>query len=338
MTNIEPILQSWKKNELTPKERVKLLRLLEEEEGQQQFQQFWEGNWQDTEAESLPETEVDERLKAIRYDIKARIQEDKRSRWVRRYRGIGALAAGIAMLWVGGWLFFQSQQTDADRGAQLAIHQLIEVKVERGGRIQRVALPDGSKVWLNVDSKLQYPASFSDSLRKVWVEGEAYFEVTEDRERPFVVAVNKLETRVLGTTFYITSYEGAPTRVTLTSGKVQVQNDKGQHAILSPNYQLISDQSEGLWDTSHIDPAEMGHWREGLLAYDAIPLGELAPMLERWYGVEIRFETARSKKCRIYGSPTNESIVDLLESFREIGRITYKIDEAGVIHISGGNC
>lgn len=337
MTNFESILLNWKKNTLSPSEKVKLLDLLDQQEGEAQFHQFWEKNWGDEVPPQATQPEIDQRLEAIRLAIKSQIHQDKQASKIRRSRLILSMAAGIAALVVGGWLLWSVSTSQQEEGTTTMASDIIETQVGKGRRLKRVALADGTLVWLNVASKLRYPTSFSDTLRKVWVEGEAYFKVAEEKDRPFVVSVQDLETEVLGTTFYVSAYPGASTRITLASGSVRISNLQDT-VILAPQDQLVAEDGNTPWRITQVDLEAMGQWRDGLLAFSEIPLGTLAPTLERWYGYPIMFESTQAQDCKIIGKPTNKSIWDLLESYRLIRNITYEIDEEGVIHIGGGDC
>lgn len=338
MTNIESLLDSWKKKNLTPGEKIKFLELLEKKEGEAQFRKLWEEKWEDDPKEVNAQSDIEKRLEEIRSEIKGQIRLEKHLTRSRRLRIIASVAAGIAAIAIGSWLFLRADQEVHESDELFAESKIIEAGVEKGGRPQRFTLPDSSVVWLNVDTKLRYPNAFSDSLRQVQVEGEAYFEVMEDKGRPFVVSFGNLETRVLGTTFYISSYPGTPASVILASGSIQVSEEGGQQVILEPDQKLVAVSSQKSWQVSEVSAAEMGKWKEGLLDYAQIPLGTLAPRLERWYNKPIIFDSPDTKGCWIQGKPTNKSIWDLLESFRAIHGISYGVDKEGRIHLNGGNC
>lgn len=337
MTHIDLLLENWKKNRLTPQERLQLFQLLDQQEGQAHFDQLWQKNWQRS-GEEVPRADsVTERLQEIQAEIRGQIRGDRRKLRASRFRWVAALAAGVAVLLLTVWWMFQQRERAAGWESGYAEARILEARVDRGGRVQKIFLADGSLVWLNVDSRLEYPATFSDTLRQVWITGEAYFEVEEDSTRPFVVSLGELQTRVLGTTFYVSAYPDAPAAVTLESGKVRVFGSLGQQVLLQPRDQLRVEGPDQ-WLVRPLDLSQLGTWREGKLAFEGVPLAELEPRLERWYRVQIDIESDRARDCWIYGKPTDQSIWDLLESFRTIRGITYEVDEAGVIRIGGGDC
>src|SRR5690606_36229691 len=107
----------------------------------------------------------------------------------------------------------------------------------RGGQYQ-VSLPDGTKVWLNADSKLYYPRAFSGNTRTVQMEGEAYFEVAKDEQKPFIVQTNRQKVEVLGTHFNVNAYSEEPiSAVSLLEGKVKVSLANQAERTLLPGQQ-----------------------------------------------------------------------------------------------------
>src|SRR5690606_31670859 len=113
----------------------------------------------------------------------------------------------------------------------------IEIVAERGVRKQLV-LPDGTKVWLNADSRLVYDGLLEGDTREVRLEGEAYFDVTRNVNRPFIITTDKISIRVLGTTFNVKAYpDDARTEATLISGEIELSvNDRPREKILmQPN-------------------------------------------------------------------------------------------------------
>ncbi|MEM7659111.1 MAG: FecR domain-containing protein [Bacteroidota bacterium] len=207
------------------------------------------------------------------------------------------------------------------------------------GETKSITLPDQSVVTLNTNSSIRTAEVWkNDRPREIWLTGEAYFEVQQNPNLPFIVSVADLETRVLGTSFYISGYPSTPISITLESGTIQVSNPHGDLSILQPREQLLADSDLQLWKVEKVDLDQMGVWKEGMFAFNRITLKELIPSLERWYGVQIQLESGEAGNCWIHGPPTNKSIWDLLESFEIIRDVTYTVDSTGIIHIQGGNC
>ena len=116
---------------------------------------------------------------------------------------------------------------------ELEFNQLIIPK----GTFYHLVLSDGTKVWLNADSKIKYPVSFGQDKREVSLRGEGYFEVAKDSTRPFIVSTDKMDVRVLGTTFDVNTYEDeGKSFVVLVEGLVEVSAGKGESRIITPGY------------------------------------------------------------------------------------------------------
>ncbi|MDX1905997.1 MAG: FecR domain-containing protein [Bacteroidia bacterium] len=331
-------MDKWSQNDLTTEEKLQLLQALDESAGEASFAQIWDEYW---EADQQVSAQVlDSRLEAVRQHIKALIKAETAPARVRRLRpvyGIWAAAVAACLVMAGVWLWqYPSPSVSPLAAAEQPVYQT--VSVGRGERVRRVSLPDGTVVWLNVDSRLSFPVTFGPDERPVTLEGEAYFEVVRDTARPFSVMAQGIRTEVLGTAFYVSAYAESSVAVALVSGKVAVSDQKGRHITLMPQQQVLADTNVRVWQATGFRPGINDGWREGLLTYADIPLGVLAPTLERWYNINIQFGDEASRRCAISGNPTHKSIWDLLASFQFIHGITYETDTSGTIIIRGGSC
>ena len=162
------------------------------------------------------------------------------------------------------------------------------IKVPYGGEYQ-VVLSDGSKVWLNAGSELNYPVNFVDANRSVSLKGEAYFEVSPDKERPFIVNTEHSKIKVFGTAFNVMSYEeDKEQQVTLIEGSVGV-DVKGHETLLKPGQQARVDKHGAQIEVSEVDVALYTSWTGGVLKFKNMPLRHLAARLSRWYNVDFYF-------------------------------------------------
>ena len=158
------------------------------------------------------------------------------------------------------------------------------------GKVAKIVLPDGSRVWLNARSSLIYPNKFlAGQPRRVKLNGEAYFEVVHDKAHPFIVETAKMQTRVLGTSFNVRSYNNENPIVTLVSGSVQVSVSKGigrkSSTILKPGQQWLL--SEGKWTTMDVDTNVFTCWRDELFYFDGQTLREIMVEIGRWYNMTV---------------------------------------------------
>lgn len=164
------------------------------------------------------------------------------------------------------------------------------ISTPEGGEYMLI-LSEGTRVWLNAASSLMFPTNFNSDERNVQLSGEAYFEVSKDKRKPFIVSTGKTKVTVLGTHFNINSYSDEPTvKTTLLEGSVSV-SQSNQAVVLKPGQQSQS-PSTGDSDItllSSINTEAVMSWRSGLFQFENTPLQEVMRQLSRWYGVEIDY-------------------------------------------------
>jgi ferric-dicitrate binding protein FerR (iron transport regulator) len=177
------------------------------------------------------------------------------------------------------------------------------------GRQFRVVLPDGTRAWLNAASSIRYPTVFAGKERKIYVTGEAYFEVAKNTKLPFKVNINgRAEIEVLGTHFNVNAYENeASINTTLLEGRIRVragQSDlqktqPGMEAVLKPGQQAqimnvpvgrkIQPGSGGIEVIDDADPENVVSWKNGLFDFEGLHLAEVMRQLERWYDIKVQY-------------------------------------------------
>ena len=164
------------------------------------------------------------------------------------------------------------------------------IKVPAGQRAN-LTLPDGTNVWLNARSEMRYPAVFKGNKREITLDGEAYFEVTHNEDKPFVVQTNKCNVEVLGTKFNVEAYSDSEDFCTsLMEGSVRV-SDKGnpsETVLLSPNHMVSLEN--GQLSTSPILDFDVFRWKEGLICFRNMNFEQLMLRFEKCYGVRIVVE------------------------------------------------
>ena len=164
------------------------------------------------------------------------------------------------------------------------------IKVPAGQRAN-LTLPDGTNVWLNARSEMRYPAVFTGNKREITLDGEAYFEVTHNEDKPFVVQTNKCNVEVLGTKFNVEAYSDSEDFCTsLMEGSVRV-SDKGnpsETVLLSPNHMVSLEN--GQLSPSPILDFDVFRWKEGLICFRNMNFEQLMLRFEKCYGVRIVVE------------------------------------------------
>ncbi|MEP6949433.1 MAG: FecR family protein, partial [Ginsengibacter sp.] len=171
----------------------------------------------------------------------------------------------------------------ADQGLPILYNTL---STPRGGQYQ-VVLPDGSKVWLNSASSLHFPTAFEGNLRIVELTGEAYFEVTKNKERPFLVKVGDMEVKVLGTHFNINAYPDENIiKTSLLEGRVKITKGKAT-GLLQPGKQALLSNGESKMKIIDANMDEVVAWKNGLFQFDGADITTIMQEIGRWYNVEI---------------------------------------------------
>lgn len=162
------------------------------------------------------------------------------------------------------------------------------LETPKGGEYSLV-MADGSKVWMNAASKLRYPVQFGDSIRDVYLEGEAYFEVAENKLKPFIVQSNGMKIEVLGTSFSVSAYiDEASIKTTLVEGIVKI-NSKVAETFLKPGYQAILERETENIKVKEVDVNVYTSWKEGKFMFEKETLTSIMRKLERWYNIETEY-------------------------------------------------
>lgn len=187
------------------------------------------------------------------------------------------------------------------------------IRTPKGGQFQ-VILPDGSKVWLNAASSLKYPEVFHGDERKVELYGEGYFEVANDKDRPFKVVSKGQVVKVLGTHFNINCYNDEPlVKTTLIEGLVQITENISQSSILLKPNEQASLGSSHKFKISKNNVENVVAWKNGFFRFQGAKIDQVMRELSRWYNVEIEVED-KSKELEFWGEIyRNASITDALE-------------------------
>lgn len=199
-----------------------------------------------------------------------------------------------------------------------------EIYVPKGER-STVVLPDGSTVQLNSDSHLKFKSSFSAKKRDVTLEGEGFFKVVHDENRPFVVETPAMQVQVLGTEFNVCSYPtDSIATAFLQTGKVKISSNKSDEVFLTPNevftYNKITHESA----KAKIQDQRFVDWTKGILTIKEETIGELSKKLERRFNIQIRFGDNEVKEHMYTGSIKDEDLNTLLEALTFASSIHYE--------------
>ena len=195
-----------------------------------------------------------------------------------------------------------------------------ELIIPKGGEYQ-VVLADGTKVWLNSASRLIYPQSFMGKERRVVLSGEAFFDVTHDAERPFIVETSRMNVKVLGTRFNVNDYDdNEEVSTTLVNGSVEIISGDQQAFRLVPGEQAYGKENE--LEKREVNVRLYTSWIDGKFLFNNTELEEIAKQISRWYDVEIFFSSESVKKVRFTGAIVKfkplEDLVRMIESTSQV--------------------
>jgi len=202
-------------------------------------------------------------------------------------------------------------QKDRIRYADATVMDWHSLRIPRRGEYQLV-LPDGTMVWINSGSQLDYPTKFDYNIREVTLEGEAFFNVATETERPFVVNTPGMQITATGTEFNIYSYPGDVAETTLVSGILSVDAGNDFFVELAPGEQA---RFQPGMDSIHVHKVNTNlytSWVQGVFSFRDILLEDLAIRMERWYDVNIVFEDPDIKEIRLTGAMEKEKPVEYL--------------------------
>ncbi|WP_313188663.1 FecR family protein [Sphingobacterium siyangense] len=196
------------------------------------------------------------------------------------------------------------------------------LNVPKGGQFQ-ITLSDGTKVWLNSNSSLKYPSAFSASERRVELKGEAYFEVSKNKQKPFIVETSLQKVEVLGTKFNINAYDDeSSTQTSLAEGSVRV-SCKNNTTLLKPGQQsTLTDQNIAVRSTN-LD--QVLDWKNGDFNFSNNNLKEIMRKISRWYNIEVIFEGPISQETYVAQISRKKRLNDVLRALQLSGSIKYSI-------------
>jgi hypothetical protein len=214
---------------------------------------------------------------------------------------------GVAIQTDSGSVDYQAAAAGV-KGAEIAFNTL---EVPRGNK-SRITLPDGTKVWINAASRLRYPTVFAGDSREVELEGEAYFDVSKDAARSFIVHARGMDIRVLGTAFNVNTYDST-LYTTLVSGKVSVKG-KADGVMLEPGEQARVNGISGETKKSLVNAGDFTAWKDNDLYIGNLSFDKVVVMLARQYDYEIELSDPSLEKLHFtIDMPQPQRLQDVLE-------------------------
>lgn len=263
---------------------------------------------------------------------------------VRRLGWVSAVAASAALLIsAGAWFFYTSHRSD------------MVAKSTAKGEKSTFIMEDGTRVTLNADSKLEYAKTFPEKNREVYLTGEAFFDVHQDANKPFIIHTANMNIKVLGTAFNIKSYPNeASTEATLLRGAIEVTvpDNPSERIVLKPSQKLIVHNKESQ-DTARTKSVAVKNvypalttltyfqqrdtmimetsWLQNKLVFQDEDFESLAKRMERWYNISIRFSRTDSRQLRFTGILEGETIAEALRALHLTEDFNYRIEDSTIV-------
>jgi ferric-dicitrate binding protein FerR (iron transport regulator) len=297
---------------------------------------------------------------AVWMAIQARISQPERSvnPFLGRSRSLWgwlSVAASICLIAGIGWWGFRTTATSpASKQQPVAVLSRFVDEYNDSTKPQLLNLPDGSSVILQPNSRLTYERRFDKAQRTVYLQGEAFFEVAKNRQRPFLVHANELWTKVLGTSFNVRAYANdKDVTVTVRSGRVAVFTQKEaqkrnmnspslEGTVLKPNQQIVFARSEDrLISPKRIVPLILARkvpaFSPASFVFDATPVSTVFAELEKVYGLQISYDKTALGNCRLTADLSDETLNNKLAVICKSIEATYSLNQNSVL-VSGPGC
>lgn len=262
-----------------------------------------------------------EKKTTLKHDIFLNILKKKnhtdKSRKYPVIKTLWRVAASVAIL--TGIGFFMLHQHPTPKNIQYI------TKTTGKGQKATLKLSDGSVVRLNAESSVSYPEVFSESRREISLQGEAFFEVMKDKNRPFIVSSYDIQTTVLGTSFDLNAYDSADISVALVAGKVKVEDSHQNTVYLTPGKMAQYDHLTERFNIDAFDYKKMTAWKDGIIYLSEASYTQVFGQLAQWYGVEFQFENSCAEDWAYSGEFKDMSLELILNTIAYSKGFDFKI-------------
>jgi transmembrane sensor len=237
------------------------------------------------------------------------------------------IAASVSILFVSGFLLWKFIPADIKEQPKNIVVNSPQ------GRNTKILLPDGSTVWLNANSTLEYASNFN-AKREVKLSGEAFFDVKKKQGNQFIVKTEKLSIRVKGTRFNVRAYKGEESNTTLEEGKVElIIAGKTNAYAMTPGEQITVNNNEGKIIKKKVNPSNYSAWKEDVLVFENTPLADILAKLENRYKVKISLDENIAQRERLTMTIGQETFDEILEMIQLSSHLKYKkLDDNIIIY------
>lgn len=252
---------------------------------------------------------------------------DRHGKRVRIWKSL-SFAASLFVCLAGGYAIHWIEDKTAEP-------ELVQYTCQAGG-YSSFYLPDSTRVYVNSGSRISYPVRFSGNNREVWLDGEAFFEVSKDRKHPFTVRTDIISVTALGTSFNVRSFSSDTLAVaSLVTGLVEFSiSDSPTKYRLKPDEQVRVSKKSGSFEIAPFDPAYAIAWKDGNLSFQKARFKEICETLEKKYGYNIIIENPSLGDIVLTGSfVNNESIFQVLDMIKHNTGLKYSLEGQNTIII-----
>ncbi|ACT93655.1 FecR family protein [Dyadobacter fermentans] len=336
-----PLIAKYLAGECNPEEKLAMEWWLEDYDNLRMFRRI-EAAWkQEKEPENDPAHNLESGLARLhaRMAEHAEVPAQALSGTSRLVKLSSWLAAASIVLAIGLGYFLVNRPHSGHSNAGIAM----ETRTSGSKEIVSIELSDGTQVWLNKNSKIEYPKAFDGDERAVYLQGEAFFEVVPNPDKPFIVKCDKLSTRVLGTSFDVKAYNGDETAsVSVATGKVEVSKEieEGEPVRitqLTPEQELVINTEKDETYINIVSVANIAPWHLGQLVFRDNTYDEVMQALQERFGKRIVFKSSIGQ-CRVMASfNSTASLNDVLKLLSMSNSFDYVIGR-DVVTITGGTC
>ena len=366
MENYKELLLKYLKNECEAEELRTICNWLNKQSDTGQIEKLIREDWEKFSVDSEGHANLSESFESLKLKLKEGAKQSVTVPASPKHKGhvrklMIRIAAGFLMPIAVGVLTYYMLNHSKGTNDQI----FNEISVPLGSKIT-VLLGDGTKIWLNSGSKLKYPQKFQGNFREVSLIGEAFFDVTKDAHKPFIVKTSSLNIKVLGTTFNVKSYpEEGTIETTLVKGAITITNNntslQKEAIYLKPNQRatyikeagklVLADvekkvvkvepiikkglkRLEKMILSDNVDIVQFTAWKDDKLVFKNEDFEGLCTKLERWYDVKINIDDPDLKKFHYTGILQKETIDDVIKLLKLMMPFQYEVNHS-VIDIWG---
>ncbi len=334
---LEKLINKYLQGENTREELGEIFMLLRDDNEfrlNSELERILEAHWNSGDFR-LPAEEAKGDLGAVLERIRQQISPDLKSIRQKKVRSLMVNISKVAAVLAIGIILGLMP------GINGRNKELLNTFIAPNGSVAQMVLPDSTLVFLNSGTELRYDQAATGRKREVFLNGEAWFSVTENRNRPFVVHTPYYDLRVTGTEFNVKAYKGDRTIVTtLEEGEVCIPSTDrfkiGSDRNLLPGQQLVYDRESNTVATGTVKPGYYSSWKDNKLIFINMSVKELVILLERKYGVDISVMNPSILNYHYDGTIKNEGILEIMELLRKTLPIAYQVN-GQTIQVSSNN-